>query len=334
MSFNDIKIICSLGTGTMGPGTAVMFALAGYSVRMFGRTAESIERGFKGINTVLQTYKEYNLVSDNQIPQIQEKIKGTTTLEEAAEGADFIIESVAEDLAVKQEVFAILDKVCSAHTIFASSTSGLSPSLLAEVVKRKDKFIIAHFMNPPHLMPIVEVVPGKFTSQETLDITLKLIERIGKKPAVLKREAPGFIANRLQFALLREALYIVEQGIAAPETVDMTMKCLSRRFSATGPLEGADLGGLDIFYNIANYLMQDLCSNPATPQALAEAKESGNLGAKTGKGFYDWSDGVKLNKINKFREKILMEWLQKDSLNSLEVKNVKRQSAYRDEDYF
>ncbi len=312
MFFDDIKTICSLGTGTMGPGTAVMFALAGYNVRMFGRSPESIERGFKGINAVLATYEKHNLISNHQISQIHARVKGVTSLEEAAEGADFVIESVAEDIGVKQKVFAILDKICSAHVIFASSTSGISPSALAEAVQRKDKFVVAHFINPPHLMPLVEVVPGKFTSPATIDITLKLIERIGKKPAVLKREAPGFIANRLQFALLREALYIVEQGIAAPETVDATMKCLSRRFSATGLLEGADLGGLDIFYDISHYLIKDLCSSPDIPATLVKAKESGELGAKTGKGFYDWSEAGKLNEISKFREEVLMEWLKKD----------------------
>lgn len=313
MRVEEIKNICNLGTGTMGHGTAIMFAMAGYGVRMYGRSEESIARGFSGIKAALQTYKEHKLVAEQDIPEIVARIKGVTTLEEAAEGADFVIESVAEEIEVKHKVFATLDKLCPPHTIFATNTSGLSPSAVAEAIGRKDKFVVAHFWNPPHLVPLVEVVPGKHTSQETVDVTWQLMEKIGKKPVALKREALGFIGNRLQLALLREALYIVEQGIASPEAVDTTMKySLGRRLSTTGPLESADLGGLDIFYNISGYLLKDLCNSPEVPSLLAAAKASGNLGAKTGKGLYDWSDSGKLNRIKKTRENILLEWLKKD----------------------
>ena len=313
MQLENIKNICNLGTGTMGHGTAVMFAMAGFNVRMFGRSDQSVERGFKGIKAALQTYKEHNLVSEQDIPEILARIKGVTTLEEAAAGADFVIESVAEEIEIKHKVFTTLDKLCAPHTIFATNTSGLSPTAVAEVLQRKDKFVVAHFWNPPHLVPLVEVVPGKYTSDETVDVTWKLMEKIGKKPVALKREALGFIGNRLQMALLREALYIVEQGIATPEAVDTTVKySLGRRLSTTGPLESADLGGLDIFYNIASYLLKDLSNDSDNPKMLVEAKKTGNIGTKSGKGLYNWTDADKLSKIKKTRETILLEWLQKD----------------------
>ena len=198
----------------MGHGTAVMFAKAGYNVRMYGRSTESIEKGFKGVRAALQTYLAHQLITETDMPAILARIKGVTSLEEAAENADFVIESVAEVLEVKHSVFAKLDKLCPAHTIFATNTSGLSPSDVAEAVTRKDKIVVAHFWNPPHLVPLVEVVPGKHTAPETVEITWQLMELIGKKPVALKKEALGFIGNRLQLALLREALYIVEQGIA------------------------------------------------------------------------------------------------------------------------
>ena len=313
MKVEDIKNICNLGTGTMGHGTAVMFAMAGYHVRMYGRSPESIGRGLTGIKAALATYKLHGLVSEADIPQILGRIKGVTTLEEAAEGADFVIESVAEEIEVKHRIFKALDKLCAPHTIFATNTSGLSPTAIAEAIDRKDKFVVAHFWNPPHLVPLVEVVPGKYTAPETVDITWKLMEKIGKKPVALKREALGFIGNRLQLALLREAMYLVEQGIATPEAVDTTVKySLGRRLSTTGPLESADLGGLDIFYNISEYLLPDLCNDPGVPAILREAKQQGNLGTKTGKGLFDWTDPEKLSKIKKTREDILLEWLQKD----------------------
>ncbi|CVK20239.1 3-hydroxyacyl-CoA dehydrogenase family protein [Sporomusa sphaeroides] len=312
MKVENIKTICNLGTGTMGFGTAVMFAMAGYHVKMYGRSDKSVDRGFAGVKAALATYQENGLVKAADIPAIIAKIEGVTTLEEAAADADFVIESIAEELPIKQEVFTKLDKICRPHTIFATNTSGLSPTKIAEAIGRKDKFVVAHFWNPPHIVPLVEVVPGKHTSQETVDVTWQLMEKIGKKPVALNREALGFIGNRLQLALLREALYIVESGIASKEAVDTTMKySLGRRLSTTGPLESTDLGGLDIFYNISGYLLEDLCNDTKISPLLKAAVEQGKLGAKTGEGFYTWTPEA-LAKIKKTRETILLEWLHKD----------------------
>ncbi len=309
---SEIKTICSVGTGTMGPYMAALFALAGYDVRMYGRSAPSVERGFRGVRACLDSCREHGLVSPADIPAAVARITGTADLAAAAAGADFVMESVSEDLAVKREVFAALEKHCPAHAIFASNTSGLSPTAIAAGLRSPARFVAAHFLNPPHLMAIVEVVPGEATSPATVDAACDLLKKIGKIPVTLKREALGFIANRLQFALLREALNLVEQGIATAETVDTTMKHLSRRLSATGPLETADLGGLDIFHSIAAYLLPDLNGTTAPPPSLVAAKESGDLGAKTGRGFYDWSDAAKLAAVRKHREAVLAEWLRRD----------------------
>ena len=312
MKVEDIKNICNLGTGTMGFGTALFFALKGYNVRMFGRSEASVERGFKSIQDALQMYKRNGIVTEADIPATLARITGCTTLEDAAKDADFVIESIAENLDTKREVWARIEELTGPETIFATNTSGLSPSSIAVNLKRKDKFVVAHFWNPPHLVPLVEVVPGEHTSQETVDVTWKLIEKIGKKPVALKREALGFIGNRLQLALLREALYIVEAGIATPEAVDTAVKySIGRRLSTTGPLESADLGGLDIFYNISSYLNADLSDAKEPSPLLKKAKEENNLGAKTGTGLYEWTPEA-LEKIKRTREDILVEWLQKD----------------------
>jgi 3-hydroxybutyryl-CoA dehydrogenase len=257
-------------------------------------------------------YVENGLAVETDIQAITGRIKGVKSLEEAASDSDFVIESVSEDLEVKQDVFAIMDTLCPLHTIFATNTSGLSPTAIAEKIERKQKFVVAHFWNPPHLLPLVEIVPGEQTSPETLDTTEKLMVKIGKKPVVLKREAPGFIGNRLQLALLREALYIIESGIADREAVDATVRySLGRRLGVTGPLESADLGGLDIFYSISSYLNRDLCNTPGVSPLLKEAVSKGTLGAKTGTGFYDWTPAT-LAEIRKARETLLIEWLRKD----------------------
>ena len=303
MRLENIKNICNLGTGTMGFGTALTFAMAGYNVRMFGRSEASIERGFASIKAALDTYCRHQLIKESEIPSILERIKGVTTLEEAAVNADFVIESVAELLSVKQEVFAKMETLCATDTVFATNTSGLSPTAIAEVLERKERFVVAHFWNPPHLLPLVEVVPGRHTAPETVDLTWQLMEKIGKKPVALKREALGFIGNRLQLALLREALYIVESGIATQEAVDTTVRySLGRRLGVTGPLETADLGGLDIFRNISSYLMRDLCNSPEISPLLQAAVDKGNLGAKTGSGLYNWT-ADSLAKIKQTRKR-------------------------------
>lgn len=312
----EIKNICNLGTGTMGFGTALIFAMAGYRVKMFGRSGESIKSGFKKIKAALEIYRANGLVEETRIPEIVARIEGVTTLKEAAADADFVIESIVENLSVKQQVFTELETYCSPTTIFATNTSGLSPTDIAEPLKYKDRFIVAHFWNPPHLLPLVEVVPGRHTVQQTVDITCQLMEQIGKKPVLLKKEALGFIGNRLQLALLREALYIVEAGIASQEAVDTTVKySLGRRLATTGPLESADLGGLDIFLSISEYLLKDLSSRTEPSDLLKGAVEQGNLGAKTGKGLYQWSS-EELEQLKKTRENNLIEWLKRDDVES------------------
>lgn len=312
MRVEDIRTICNLGTGTMGHATALMFALAGYQVRLYGRTADSLERGYQSIDAALATYRAHKLIAGEDGEAARRRIAGVTTLEAAADGADFVIESIAEDLAVKREVFAKLDRLCPRHTIFATNTSGLSPSAIAEALDRKDKFVAANFWNPPHLLPLVEVMPGRGTSRTTVDITWQLLEKIGKKPVAINKETPGFIGNRLQMAMLREAFHIVESGIASAEAVDTAVKySLGRRWGVAGPLESADMGGLDIFYHIAETLFPELCDSHKAPRLLEEAMHKGALGAKTGQGLYQWTP-ERLAKVRDKREAALIEWLGKD----------------------
>jgi len=312
MKVDEIRNICNLGTGMMGFGTALMFAAAGYNVRMFGRTAESLARGFNNIKESIANLCANDLVKQAGVPEILGRIKGVTDLAEAARDAHFVIESIVEDLAVKQEIFKKMEGLCPPETIFATNTSGLSPTAVAQVLQHKGRLIVAHFWNPPHLMPLVEVVPGRETDQEVINTTWKLVEKIGKKPVALKRDAPGFIGNRLQLALLREALYIVESGIATKEAVDTAVKYgFGRRLATTGPIESNDLAGLDMSYKVSSYLNKVLCKDENVSPLLKDAVEKGNLGAKTGAGLYKWTPEA-LKKIKKARDENLIEWLKKD----------------------
>jgi 3-hydroxybutyryl-CoA dehydrogenase len=312
MKLADIKKVACLGTGTMGPGVAFLSAKAGYDVTMFGRSPASIERGFKAVDAAIKIYVDNGLMPAELAPTVRGKIKGVTTLEEAAQDADLVIESVAEVMEIKQEVFQKVEKLCKPHAVLGTDTSGLSPSKIASALARPEQFVVIHFVNPPHLIPAVEIVPCSKTLPEVKQLAVDWVRFIGHKPIEVEREIPGFILNRLQFACLREALYIVDQGWAKPEAVDAIMRySLGRRYPVTGPIETADLGGLDIFCNISKYLNRELCSSGEVSPFLLQTVESGNLGAKTGQGLYKWSP-EEIAQLRAAREKELIEWLKKD----------------------
>lgn len=308
----NIRNIAVLGTGTMGHGIALLSAKAGLNVKMYGRSDESLDRGMSSIISSLNMLTIQGTFSEMECQDIISRIRGVKTLEEAADGADFIIESVAENLELKQDIFRKLDSLCTPEVILASNTSGLSPSEIANVTTHPERVVIAHFWNPPQLIPLVEVVPGEKTSKETVDITSEWIDFIGKKSVKMEKECLGFIGNRLQLALLREAMYIVEQGWAKPEEVDKAMEYgHGRRLSVTGPLCSADLGGLDIFNNISSYLFKDLCNYTEPSALLNEKVKESKLGTKSGEGFYKWTK-EDIESKQKERTEVLLYFLDRD----------------------
>jgi len=308
----NIKNISVLGTGTMGHGIALMSAKAGLNVVLYGRSDASLERGFNSIKSSLNRLRGEGKLDDSKCEEILKKIRGVKTIEEAAKDADFIIESLAENLELKQQIFKQLDELCAPEVILSTNTSGLSPTAIAKYTKYPERVVIAHFWNPPQLIPLVEVVPGEKTSQNTMEITMEWVEFIGKKAVRMEKECLGFIGNRLQGALLREALYIVEQGWAKPEEVDKAIEYgHGRRLPVTGPLCSADLGGLDVFYNIASYLNKDLCNSTEPSKLLQSKVEAGNLGSKSGEGIYNWLP-ENLESKQKERAELLLYFLQRD----------------------
>lgn len=180
---NEIKRICNLGCGTMGFGTAIAFAQHGYEVNMFGRKDASIDRAMGNIRATLAIMKANELLTDEGEIALLKRIHGVTTIEEAAKDADFVLESVAEDMAVKQQVYRELEGYLAPDIIFATDSSGFLPTEASAHMAYPERFVVAHFWNPPHLIPLVEVVPGEKTSRETVEITWQLMEKIGKKPA-------------------------------------------------------------------------------------------------------------------------------------------------------
>jgi 3-hydroxybutyryl-CoA dehydrogenase len=310
MKAQDISAVAVIGAGTMGSGIAGEFARAGCDVHLVDLGGDLLQRGVKMLRDAQKALIEAKLLSARQAEATLERISLLTSLETACDQAQLVVEAVFEDLALKQEVFAQLDTLCPKHTVLASNTSGLSISTIARATERPELVSGMHFWNPPHIIPLVEVTKGQETSDSTVDLLLDICRRIGKRPILVQHDIPGFVGNRLQFAVLREALHILSQGIASAEDIDTAMTFgPGLRYGLLGPLRTADLGGLDVFYAISEYLFAELSADRRPPALLAELVAAGKLGAKAGRGFYEYVDGESA-KIAVHRDRVLLEFLK------------------------
>lgn len=293
MKLDEIRQIAVIGAGRIGHGIAQVFALAGYKVHLHSRSEESLQRGIKNIQDDLQRLIDFGFITPGQAQSVLPNIYASVVLKEAVEDGDVVIEAVYEDLALKHRIFQELDKLCPYHTILASTTSTFMPSKLASATQRPDKVLVAHFTGPAYLSPLVEIVRSGETSDETAKTIYDLLAKVGKRPVLLQKEVPGFIANRLNVALAREALSLVQNGIASAQDVDTVLKDgHARRWVVTGYFETLEiLAGWDLLLSAAPEILRDLDNSTdmtAFPM-IKEMVERGELGSKTGKGFYHWT---------------------------------------------
>ncbi|MDV6379155.1 3-hydroxyacyl-CoA dehydrogenase NAD-binding domain-containing protein [Sporosarcina sp. GW1-11] len=304
--------IAVIGCGTMGHSIALSAAWAGFDVMMYGISDEELERAFDSIENKLHVLMANDLLTSDDLLTVRDRVTTVTTIERAVKDATFVIEAVPERLDLKQQVFKQLDSLCDPTVILASNTSAISPTDIAAETKNPERTVITHFWHPAHLIPLVEVVRGEKTSDKTVERSMALMNDLNKKPIELKKEAPGFVGNRLQFALLREAQHILEEGIASKEDIDAAvLYSIGRRLSVTGPFLSADMGGLDVFKEISNYLYKDLSTAKLSASSMDELVESGKLGSKTGEGYYEWSPDF-TEEMNTAREKELIRYVKQD----------------------
>ena len=290
MNADEIERIAVVGAGLMGHGIAQEFATRGYRVRLHDRGDEQLRQSLRNIERNLGFLQQAGRLTVEDATSALGRIETAVDLRSTVADADVVIEAVSEDLALKQGIFRDLDAWAPEHAILASNTSSFMPSLLAAATRRPDRVLVAHYFNPPYLLPLVELVRGPATSDETITTMRDLYVRLGKSPAVVQREAPGFVGNRLQMALLREALAIVAQGIATVADVDTVIKTsFGRRLAVAGVFEVFDLAGLDVTSAVAGHLFPVIESSGTVPTILGERVEQGKLGVKTGEGFYEWS---------------------------------------------
>jgi 3-hydroxybutyryl-CoA dehydrogenase len=287
MKAEDIKNITLLGAGMIGNGLALHFAKAGYEVSLYSRTQQTIDKAIESTRSNLSLLLQKPAGSD-EIEKIVARIRTTTDLKKSVANAPIIVESVAENLKIKQDLFKELDEICPRETILATNTSVISITEIASKSKNRSRILGTHFWFPPYLIPLVEVIRGKDTSDEVMELTYQLMKKAGKHPIRCMKDVPGFVANRLQHALWREAISIVEHGIADAATVDEAIKnSIGIRLAVLGPVENADMVGLDLTLAIHNTVLKDLEASPDPSPLLQEKVKKGELGFKSGKGFYD-----------------------------------------------
>jgi 3-hydroxybutyryl-CoA dehydrogenase len=291
MKLEDIKKIAVVGAGTMGSGIAQIFAQNGYEVVLSDISEKFLENARMIISINQKSLIEEGIITESEAKEAIKNISFTTDKKEFSD-ADIIIEAIIEKMDIKQEFWKEVEEIAKADAIFATNTSGLSITKICQNVEKKGRFIGMHWWNPPHIIPLIELIKGDGTADETVKLLSALVEKIGKESVVVLKDVNGFIGNRLQFAVYREALKIVEDGIATVEDVDKAMKYgPGFRYPVLGPFETADLGGLDTFYYISSYLFNELSSEKKPTPLQQELMDNKNLGLKSGKGFYDYSDG-------------------------------------------
>lgn len=278
------------GAGVMGASMAQIYAEYGYGVTIYDKFPEGLKKGKELIAINQETAVAEGKLTADQSKALIERIKFAPSMDCFKE-ADYSVECIFERMDIKHEFWAEASALAPKEAILTSNTSGLSLTEMAKVVVHPERFCGMHWVNPPHIVPLVEVIKAEKTSDATVDAVYANAVAVGKKPIKVK-DAPGFALNRLQFAILREAMYIVENGIASAEDVDNAFKYgLGMRYAAIGPFETADLGGLDTFYNIASYLFADLSDRKDVNPMLADLFNAGAYGVKSQKGYYDYSNG-------------------------------------------
>jgi len=295
-----------IGSGVMGHGIAQVYALAGYSVSLYDIKDELLSKARQAIEQSLSLQVREDALTEKAKQEALARITLTTNLQEAVADADLITEAISEVIDLKWTLFEQLEAYAKPDAIIASNTSTFSIGRLIEKAKTPQRFIITHFFNPAQLVPLVEIVRHEKTSEDVVQKTVEWIKQIGKSPVLLKKDVPGFIANRLQTALMREAFSLLANGVAEAHEIDTVMKDgIGFRWAFVGPIETADFGGLDTWQRVMDNLAPELDKSEAAPAIIRELVEKGDLGTKTGAGIYSYADTSVADRLQKRDEQFL-----------------------------
>ena len=278
-----------IGAGVMGHGICELLALSGLEVTLVDIKEDILKKAVDDIKWSLEKFVEKKRIKEKDAKTALSNIKTSIDLEEAVKNVDLVIEAVPENLELKKSIFKKLDGAAPTHAILASNTSSLSITEMAKATGRKEKVVGIHFFNPPMLMALVEVIRGEETSEDTIHSTVELVKKLGKTPVVVRKDVRGFIVNRILGTVLNEAFWVVHRGEATMEEVDAAVKY--KAGFPMGAFELADVIGLDVMHEVLNVLEEAYGEAAKACPVVKSLFEEGNLGRKTGKGFYDWKEG-------------------------------------------
>jgi 3-hydroxybutyryl-CoA dehydrogenase len=303
--------IAVIGSGLMGHGIAQVFAQRGFRVTLQDLNETLLENAKQRIRLNLKALSEMGLQKEKAIDEIVSGIASTVDLAEAVHDADFVIESVTENLQLKREVFRKMASYAPSDAILASNSSMLTISDIGRDVENKERLVITHWFNPPYLIPVVEVVKGAATSQDTVERTIGLLERMDKVPVRVLKEVPGHLLNRIQFALFRETLALLQEGVATAEEIDKGVSgSLGLRFATIGPLRSIDLAGLDLFWYGMRNMYQCLDNSVEPQQIIHEKVKTGHAGRKARRGFFEYQGDSPVSVEERERDTKTMEILK------------------------
>lgn len=278
--------VAVMGTGTMGPGMGAVLARAGMHVTMYDTSAEALERAKAGYDLA------WGILDRLETPTVAGgTVTYVTTVADALAGAEFVIEAIPENLELKKRVYAEYEQHVGPEVILASNTSGIPATKIAVDLKHPERVVVMHWSNPPHLIPMIEVVPGEQTNQATVDGTMAVIADVGYYPCLLKKEVPGFVENRVLYAIMRECLAMVDEGVVGLEELDLNVKWgIGYKLAVIPPMQLLDMAGMDIYNAVASYLNRDLSNEAGVSSTITDLVAQGRLGMKTKGGLFDYTD--------------------------------------------
>ncbi len=282
---SDIGGAAVVGTGTMGPGMGAVLERAGIRVALYDVSEEALDRARAGVELARGVLERLGTEQSTG-----GDIRFETDLAASLEGADFVLEAVPEKLELKQEVFAEFERHVADDAVLSSNTSGIPITKIAENLEQPERVIGMHWSNPPHLIPMIEVIPGERTSDATIAAAQGLIARVGYRASQLKKEVPGFVENRVLYAIMRECLALVDEGVIDAEELDLNVKWgIGYKLAVIPPMQLLDVAGLDIYESVANYLNSDLSTESGVSETITKLTEQGKLGIKAGGGLFEYS---------------------------------------------
>ncbi len=303
----DIRRVAVIGAGTMGPDVAAIFARHGFDVRLMDVEVVALERARGAVDAVYETLIDGGLMTEADADVGRDYLTFTLDREEALREVDYVVEAIPEKLELKKALFREMEEEVREDTILASNSSGIPVTEIAEAVRHPGRVIGTHWLNQPHVIPLIEVIKGEQTDAATVQATRQLIERVEMISILIQGNVPGFIHNRILFVIYREVLHLLGEGLVSAEDIDNVTKwAIGPKLTAVGPLEMLDVAGLDVYQNIANYLNPDLDDSDEVSPVIHEKVGRGELGIKTGRGMYNY-ESSELQALMQGRQRMMLD---------------------------